>query len=85
MEAVAKRLVVLEKVADGGRPFACIVAATATGEILAEAANKVAQTGNPTAHAEMLAGFSETQGNWRCNRRKRRCRGGLPRGTRSTS
>jgi guanine deaminase len=39
----------------GGRPFACVIASTATGVVLAEAANQVAQSGDPTAHAEILA------------------------------
>ena len=37
----------------GGRPFACIVAKG--GEIIAEAVNLVAQTHDPTAHAEICA------------------------------
>jgi tRNA(Arg) A34 adenosine deaminase TadA len=37
----------------GGRPFACIV--TRGGEIIAEAVNLVAQTHDPTAHAEICA------------------------------
>ncbi|GHF28427.1 putative cytidine/deoxycytidylate deaminase [Streptomyces mashuensis] len=40
-------------VAEGGRPFATVV--VKDGEVLAESANKVAQTGDPTAHAEILA------------------------------
>jgi len=40
-------------VEDGGRPFACII--SRGGEILAEAVNLVAQTHDPTAHAEILA------------------------------
>ncbi|MEE3327274.1 MAG: nucleoside deaminase [Myxococcota bacterium] len=44
-----------QNVREGGRPFACIIASSATGEILAEAANGVAQTGDPTAHAEIRA------------------------------
>lgn len=40
-------------VADGGRPFACVIARG--GEILGESANQVAQTMDPTAHAEILA------------------------------
>ncbi|HJN65356.1 MAG: nucleoside deaminase [Pirellulales bacterium] len=44
-----------ENVRQGGRPFACVIAESRSGEILAEAANAVAQTGDPTAHAEMLA------------------------------
>ena len=37
----------------GGRHFACIVAKG--GEIIAEAVNLVAQTHDPTAHAEICA------------------------------
>ena len=37
----------------GGRPFACII--VKGGEILAEAVNRVAQTHDPTAHAEIMA------------------------------
>ena len=44
-----------ENVREGGRPFACVIAESDTGNILAEAANAVAQTGDPTAHAEILA------------------------------
>lgn len=44
-----------QNVQQGGRPFACIIASTATGEVLAAAGNQVAQTGDPTAHAEMVA------------------------------
>ncbi|GLX01988.1 nucleoside deaminase [Microtetraspora sp. NBRC 16547] len=40
-------------VAEGGRPFATVI--VKDGEILAESANKVAQTSDPTAHAEILA------------------------------
>jgi guanine deaminase len=40
-------------VQDGGRPFATVIARD--GEILAESANQVAQTNDPTAHAEILA------------------------------
>ena len=35
----------------GGRPFACIIARR--GEIIVEAVNLVAQTHDPTAHAEI--------------------------------
>ena len=42
-------------VRQGGRPFACVIAESETGVIFAEAANAVAQTGDPTAHAEILA------------------------------
>ena len=38
-----------------GRPFSCLIVDNATGEILAEAGNQVAQTGDPTAHAEVVA------------------------------
>jgi guanine deaminase len=40
-------------VAEGGRPFATVI--VKDGEVLAESANKVAQTNDPTAHAEILA------------------------------
>ncbi|MDV6265206.1 nucleoside deaminase [Rhodococcus globerulus] len=40
-------------VAEGGRPFATVIARD--GEILAESPNLVAQTNDPTAHAEILA------------------------------
>jgi tRNA(Arg) A34 adenosine deaminase TadA len=40
-------------VEQGGRPFACVIARD--GDILAEAANQVAQTHDPTAHAEICA------------------------------
>ena len=42
-----------QNVAEGGRPFATVI--VEDGEILAESANKVAQTNDPTAHAEILA------------------------------
>ena len=42
-----------QNVAEGGRPFATVI--VKHGEILAESANKVAQTNDPTAHAEILA------------------------------
>ncbi|MCC3775942.1 nucleoside deaminase [Streptomyces sp. UNOB3_S3] len=42
-----------QNVAEGGRPFATVI--VKDGEILAESANKVAQTSDPTAHAEILA------------------------------
>ena len=42
-----------QNVAEGGRPFATVIAKD--GHILAESANKVAQTHDPTAHAEFLA------------------------------
>jgi hypothetical protein len=40
-------------VAEGGRPFATVI--VKDGRVLAESANKVAQTNDPTAHAEILA------------------------------
>ncbi|MCA1223133.1 nucleoside deaminase [Streptomyces sp. 8L] len=40
-------------VRDGGRPFATVI--VRDGEIIAESPNKVAQTHDPTAHAEILA------------------------------
>jgi tRNA(Arg) A34 adenosine deaminase TadA len=40
-------------VEQGGRPFACLI--VKDGWILAEAVNRVAQTHDPTAHAEICA------------------------------
>ncbi|MFJ6621923.1 nucleoside deaminase [Kitasatospora sp. NPDC091335] len=40
-------------VAEGGRPFATVI--VKDGRILAESPNRVARTGGPTAHAEILA------------------------------
>jgi tRNA(Arg) A34 adenosine deaminase TadA len=40
-------------VGQGGRPFACII--VKDGRVLAEAVNLVAQTHDPTAHAEICA------------------------------
>ena len=37
----------------GGRPFACVI--TRDGEVIAESPNLVAQTNDPTAHAEVVA------------------------------
>ncbi|MEU6173134.1 nucleoside deaminase [Streptantibioticus parmotrematis] len=42
-----------ENVTEGGRPFATVI--VKDGAVLAESANKVAQTNDPTAHAEILA------------------------------
>ena len=42
-----------ENVKKGGRPFACLI--VKDGKILVEAANQVAQSHDPTAHAEILA------------------------------
>jgi guanine deaminase len=43
----------LANVEAGGRPFACVI--VKDGQILAEGANRVAQTHDPTAHAEICA------------------------------
>lgn len=43
----------LANVEQGGRPFACVIAKD--GAVLAEAVNLVAQTHDPTAHAEICA------------------------------
>ena len=42
-----------ENVEQGGRPFACLI--VQDNKIIAEAVNQVAQTNDPTAHAEILA------------------------------
>ncbi len=42
-----------QNVAEGGRPFATVI--VRDGEVVAESANRVAQTHDPTAHAEILA------------------------------
>lgn len=42
-----------KNVEEGGRPFATVI--VKEGKILAEATNQVAQTNDPTAHAEILA------------------------------
>ncbi|MFF7019420.1 nucleoside deaminase [Streptomyces klenkii] len=42
-----------KNVEEGGRPFATVI--VKDGEILAESPNLVAQTSDPTAHAEILA------------------------------
>ncbi len=44
----------LTNVDQGGKPFACLVV-DADGEVLIEATNQVAQTGDVTAHAETTA------------------------------
>ncbi|MFP3846444.1 nucleoside deaminase [Priestia filamentosa] len=43
----------LENVENGGRPFATVI--VRDGEVIAESPNLVAQTHDPTAHAEVLA------------------------------
>ncbi len=42
-----------QNVDDGGKPFACLI--VKDGEVVEEAVNHVAQTGDPTAHAEIRA------------------------------
>ncbi|MFD0339905.1 nucleoside deaminase [Streptomyces sp. NPDC127117] len=42
-----------KNVEEGGRPFATVI--VKDGEILVESPNRVAQTNDPTAHAEILA------------------------------
>jgi tRNA(Arg) A34 adenosine deaminase TadA len=42
-----------QNVAEGGRPFATVI--VKHGKVLAESANRVAQTNDSTAHAEILA------------------------------
>lgn len=55
MKDFVKRTIELAKsnVIQGGRPFACII--TKNQQILAEGANQVVQTKDPTAHAEIVA------------------------------
>ena len=55
MTDFAQRTIELARrnVAEGGRPFATVI--VKDGEVLAESANRVAQTSDPTAHAEILA------------------------------
>ena len=54
MDFVDRTIEIARKnVEDGGRPFACLIAKD--GKVLTEAANQVAQTNDPTAHAEILA------------------------------
>lgn len=48
-----------ENVKHGGRPFACVI--VQAGEIITEATNLVAQTKDPTAHAEIVAIREATQ------------------------
>ena len=55
--SLARRTVdlALDNVAAGGKPFACLVVDRASGEVLHEATNQVAQSGDVTAHAEIVA------------------------------
>ena len=39
----------------GGKPFACVVFDPGAGEVVAGSPNLVVQTGDPTAHAEVVA------------------------------
>lgn len=52
---LAARVIELARrnVEDGGRPFATVI--SKNGQVIAESPNRVAQTRNPTAHAEILA------------------------------
>ena len=43
----------MANVEKGGRPFACVI--VKDGQIIAEGVNQVAQTHDPTAHAEIVA------------------------------
>jgi guanine deaminase len=43
----------MKNVEEGGRPFATVI--VRDGEVIAESPNRVAQTNDPTAHAEILA------------------------------
>lgn len=43
----------MKNVEEGGRPFATVI--VRDGRVIAESANRVAQTNDPTAHAEILA------------------------------
>lgn len=43
----------MTNVEQGGRPFACLI--VKDGQVLAEGVNRVAQTHDPTAHAEICA------------------------------
>ncbi len=45
----------LANVEEGGKPFACLVVDQETGEVVHEATNQVSQTGDVSAHAEIVA------------------------------
>ena len=54
MDFIERTIEVARKnVEEGGRPFATVI--VRNGEIIAEAGNQVAQTHDPTAHAEVIA------------------------------
>lgn len=44
-----------ENIEYGGRPFSCVIVSSESGKLLAESPNLVAQTNDPTAHAEVVA------------------------------
>mmetsp|Transcript_22113 Transcript_22113/g.41460 ORF Transcript_22113/g.41460 Transcript_22113/m.41460 type:complete len:208 (-) Transcript_22113:220-843(-) len=52
-----KRLIGVARsnVEHGGHPFSCLIVNNITGEILAECPNEIAQTGDPSSHAEIVA------------------------------
>lgn len=53
-DPIARTIAVASKnVEEGGRPFACVI--VRDGVLVAESGNLVAQTGDPTAHAEVVA------------------------------
>ena len=45
----------LTNVAEGGKPFGCVVVDHATGQVVHESTNQVAQSGDVSAHAEITA------------------------------
>lgn len=44
-----------QNVERGAKPFSCVIVSSETGEVFAESPNLVAQTNDPTAHAEVAA------------------------------
>ena len=44
-----------QNVERGAKPFSCLIVSSETGEVFAESPNLVAQTNDPTAHAEVAA------------------------------
>ena len=56
MDAVGRTVeLATRNVERGGKPFSCVIFSSETGEVLAESPNLVAQTNDPTAHAEVAA------------------------------
>ena len=56
MDPIGRTLeLVRQNIERGGRPFSCVIVSSDTGEPLAESPNLVAQTNDPTAHAEVMA------------------------------